>query len=391
MINLSVLSQNLQTYLNDNSRGVNFRVFAGTGKYAEAVATDNTLVETVNCVLSIISNDMTQLANGLIFATQTCSFRVIIPLEDTEEDGGVITVTGFNDGEPIESTTQQFEGNESKIARIRSVLDGKFSATTNESMTEITGTAEEGQTPPSKTYSVSTIYTVMDDGERDVLPTIGYSYSMSSYIYYYFVENGISSRSNVISIDGVRLPFQNATQTRTPTMDGFVPADTPNGAVENISSQSQSEISLTLPLFDNDNALSDGLDYLLGGELNTAHIVIQTVGSKTTTSLMTYGQMNINSDVVKNIGMTLSLVPLAAVYELVKIPLSYHIYRYTGNIEQRVSFGNMANSPYAFRFRGRQFAAKSTTPADWYFYVSKNDIFISKIANLASGNITEIT
>lgn len=370
MINLSVLSQNLQTYLNDNSRGVNFRVFAGTGKYAEAVATDNTLVETVNCVLSIISNDMTQLSNGLIFATQTCSFRVIIPLEDTENDGGVTTITGFNNGEPTEDITQQFTGNESKIARIRSVLDSKFSATDNTTITE-----------DDKTYSVSTIYTLMNDGERDILPTIGYSYSMSSYIYYYFVQNGVSSKANVISIDGVILPYQNATQRRTPTMDGYVPANTIDGSVENISSQSQSEISLTLPLFDNDSALSDGLDYLLGGEINTAHIVIQTVRDKTTTRLMTYGELTINSDVVKNIGMTLSLVPLAAIYELVKVPAMYYIYRFTGSNATRISFGN---SPWAFRFSGnteqdrKQPAVWDSVQKEYWFYVYPQNIFISK-------------
>ena len=370
MINLTVLSQNLQDYLNDNNRGVVFRVFAGTGKYVEAVATDNTLIETVNCVLSIISNDMTQLSNGLIFATQTCSFRVIIPLEDTEQGGGVTTITGFDNGEPIESITQQFEGNESKIARIRSVLDGKFSATDNTTITE-----------DNKTYSVSTIYTLMDDGERDILPTIGYSYSMSSYIYYYFVQNGVSSKANVISIDGVTLPYQNATQRRTPTMDGYVPANTIDGSVENISSQSQSEISLTLPLFDNDSALSDGLDYLLGGELNTAHIVIQTVKDKTITRLMTYGELTINSDVVKNIGMTLSLVPLAAIYELVKVPAMYYIYRFTGSNATRISFGS---SPWAFRFSGnteqdrKQAAVWDNVQNEYWFYVYPQNIFISK-------------
>lgn len=372
MINLTVLSQNLQDYLNDNNRGVVFRVFAGTGKYVEAVATDNTLIETVNCVLSIISNDMTQLSNGLIFATQTCSFRVIIPLEDTEQGGGVTTITGFdvNDGEPIENITQQFEGNESKIARIRSVLDSKFSATDNTTITE-----------DDKTYSVSTIYTLMDDGERDILPTIGYSYSMSSYIYYYFVQNGVSSKANVISIDGVTLPYQNATQRRTPTMDGYVPANTIDGSVENISSQSQSEISLTLPLFDNDSALSDGLDYLLGGEINTAHIVIQTVRNKTITRLMTYGELTINSDVVKNIGMTLSLVPLAAIYELVKVPAMYYIYRFTGSNATRISFGD---SPWAFRFSGnteqdrKQPAVWDSVQEEYWFYVYPQNIFISK-------------
>lgn len=370
MINLTVLSQNLQNYLNDNERGVVFRVFAGTGKYVEAVATDNTLIETVNCVLSIISNDMTQLSNGLIFATQTCSFRVIIPLEDTEQDGGVTTITGFNNGEPKESITQQFTGNESKIARIRSVLDSKFSATDNTTITE-----------ENKTYSVSTIYTLMNDGERDILPTIGYSYSMSSYIYYYFVQNGVSSKANVISIDGVILPYQNATQRRTPTMDGYVPANTIDGSVENISSQSQSEISLTLPLFDNDSALSDGLDYLLGGEINTAHIVIQTVRDKTTTRLMTYGELTINSDVVKNIGMTLSLVPLAAIYELVKVPAMYYIYRFTGSNARRISFGN---SPWAFRFSGnteqdrKQPAVWDNVEEEYWFYVYPQNIFISK-------------
>ena len=390
MINLTTLADKLQTKLNDNTAGCVFRVFAGTGKYIEAVATDNTLTETINCVLSVVSNDMTVLNNGLIFATQTCSFRCIIPLEDTEENGGIVEITGFNDGEPIESTTQAYEGNEAKIVRIRGVLDNAFSATTNESMTEITGTAEEGQTPPSKTYSVSTIYTVMDDGTREALPTIGYSYSMSSYIYYYFVENGISSRENIIEIDGIKLPYQNSTQYRNPTMDGYVPADTSDGTVENIASQSQASFSVTLPVFSGDSAITAGLNYLLGGELNTAHIVIVKVGTITKNYLMTYGEISVTGENVKNLGMTISFVPVASVYELVKIPTGYHTYRYTGNAEQRVSFGNTADAPYAFRFRGRQFAVKSTTPADWYFYVAKNDIFISKIANLASGNITEI-
>lgn len=326
MIGLKTFAENLQTKLNANNSGLTFVIKADSKQFDKAVRTGNVVNDRINGLLTLQASDMSNLTSGELFATISCRLQVIFRLK-----GGV----GDDDEEIINpdngQLVQTIEGNNTYIERVRDALSNAFQRNEQSVMTE-----------NGKSYLVCILYQFVETGIRDQQSPIGDCMSFTAYISYMLVENGLNTHDIVYTLDGKIIPFQTNTVYRTPTMDANVPANSANGAVKNLASQSIFSISFQLPALRNE-ITRRMFEWLFGGELNVAHILgikYPTFSGSNTQEkcyLMTYGENNASGETIKNVGQTLTLVECWNDYELVGIPSNYYIY-YKNNSSAALRF-----------------------------------------------------
>ncbi len=376
MINLKTLANKLEEKLNNtNLQGVVFSIKADTKAFEKALRRGNAITEIVNGLLVQQTSEQTTLTDGQVFATVGCRLQVIFRLKG-----------GFPDEnqEIIDPETNQvvetIEGNYARIQRVRDALTTAFQENTQEPLQDSSG----------RTFLVTTIYSFADTGVRMQSPQLGDSFSFSASIAYFIVQNGINTQNVKYRLDGKLIPFQTNTAYRTPTMDGNVYADSLNGAVKNIASQSIFNISFQLPAIDNEITRAM-FKWLFKGSLNTCHILNVTypifgAADETDSYLVTFGENNAAGETIKNIGQTLTLVECTDDYEIVDIPDSYYIYERTGANLTRITVSGTAGAS-VYNFNSKQFgylkAAEGETPAEstlTQFSIATGDVIISTAA-----------
>lgn len=327
MIELNELVKSLQNKLNATA-GFNFYITADTADLKLPKMEDNEVIEYINGVLQGLSSEVTNLVAGndksLLYATQTCNLRLIVPIQNEEFDTFIL-----KDGSVIDYPTDEIinkddiaeyvQGYRTKLENVRSVLSGVFQGVSVEDMHDKDGNV----------YSVTTVYALEEGQERAQLPMIGDSYSFYVTIYYSFIQNGISTKWTTFKLDGAIIPYQNVTVFRAPTMDGNVYANTKDGVIRNIASQSGFSMSFELPAFKEDRTTENIIDYILNGELNQAHLLTFAINGKTKTYLVTYGENRLMGETIKNVGQSLTLVECPDVYDLISFSNNYHIYEST--------------------------------------------------------------
>lgn len=433
MIGLKTFAENLQTKLNGNNSGLTFVIKADSKQFDKAVRTGNVVNDRINGLLTLQASDMSNLTSGELFATISCRLQVIFRLkggvgdEDEEiikTENGKITFNGYktsnggytighwtsdisltvgavlqyrnatatvinyntsgeyyriryeegnafddiSENEQIDvivkTVVQIIEGNNTYIERVRDALSNAFQRNEQSVMTE-----------NGKNYLVCILYQFVETGIRDQQSPIGDCMSFTAYISYMLVENGLNTHDIVYTLDGKIIPFQTNTVYRTPTMDANVPANSANGAVKNLASQSIFSISFQLPALRNE-ITRRMFEWLFGGELNVAHILgikYPTFSGDTSQEkfyLMTYGENNASGETIKNVGQTLTLVECWNDYELVGIPSGYYVY-YTSTAKTSIRFAADAYY-YIFTpdgiigFAGATQSISKTIPAGTY-------------------------
>ena len=327
MIELNELVKSLQNKLNATV-GFNFYITADTADLKLPKMEDNEVVEYINGVLQGLSSEVTNLVAGndknLLYATQTCNLRLIVPIQNEEFDTFIL-----KDGSVIDYLTDEIiykddiaeyvQGYRTKLENVRSVLSGVFQGVSVEDMKDKDGNI----------YSVTTVYALEEGQERAQIPMIGDSYSFYVTIYYSFIQNGISTKWTTFKLDGAIIPYQSVTVFRAPTMDGNVYANTKDGTIKNIASQSAFSITFELPAFKEDRTTENIIDYILNGEINQAHLLTFTINGKSKTYLVTYGENRIMGETIKNVGQSLTLVECPDEYSLISFNNNYHIYEST--------------------------------------------------------------
>lgn len=374
MIGLKTFAENLQTKLNNNLQGLTFAIKADTKEFEKSLRIGNTVKEYINGLLTLQSSDMSNLTDGQLFATIGCRLQVIFKLKGNESD---------EDTEIIDPDTNEvveiIEGNYSKIERVRDALSSAFQTNTQEVMTDSAG----------KNYLVCTLYQFIETGNREQVQILGDSMSFTAYISYMIVENGINTHDIVYTLDGKVIPFQTNTAYRTPTMDANVPANSPNGATKNLSSQSNFNVSFQLPALQ--NAITRAMfKWLFGGELNTAHLLnvsyLETTGAYTEKNyLVTFGENTASGETIKNVGQTMSLVECWDDYEIINIPDTFFVYERTGAAVSTLTF---YSESYFYDFNTKQFGHVPIEQSV-NFTVNNGDFLIST-APLNSTNGFEI-
>ncbi len=311
MIELKTLAKKLQDKLNGILSGFNFHIVTDTGELRLPEREGNDVRQFVNGLLTSNGSEVTNLVTGdknnLIYATQSCTFRVILQLEDEEEDIYIKDLKG--------NIVDTIYGYKSKIASLRSTLNSAFQGVYNENIEE-----------NGRTYSVTTVYNLVESGQREMVEHLGDSFIFYTYIYYSFIENGVNTRDMTFKLDGATIPYQSITVFRTPIMDGNVYANGKNGSTRNISSQSTLSLSFELPAVKG-KTLDAIINYILDGDLNQAHLLKATINGVERDYLVAYGENKLMGETIKNVGMSLSLVECPDEYELIHFNSSYSIYQ----------------------------------------------------------------
>ncbi|MBO7214006.1 MAG: hypothetical protein J6V66_00765 [Clostridia bacterium] len=340
MIELKELASDLQSKLNSNTQSLDFAIFPDTTSFIKSYKVRNTVHEVINGLLTVQTSDLSNLTDGEVFATISARLQVIFRLKNHDEDIEVPKANG--------ETAIKY-GNNSIVAMVREALTTAFQTQEQKVLTDSDG----------KNYLVSIIYQLVETGERNQVAQLGDCFTFTVYIAYMFVENGINTRDITYTLDGKVIPFQANTVLRTPTTDGNVYADTTNGAVKNLSSQSLLDFSFELPSLRNEitNAM---YKWLFGGELNVAHILNVRMpdfpnGFTETNYLVTYGATPIMGETIKNIGQKMTLVEICDDYELVGIPDDYYIYYAVNDL----SAVELTSNGYFYNFGTKEFGKGS--------------------------------
>lgn len=173
------LNNTLDTYITNNTNTIldtdrvryAFKVYTDQGKHKgfENISI-NKRRRFIECQLS--QNDSTVEATGYVSVTRDTLLEIIIPLDNIDEVGFEDTIT----------------------EEIRTVIDSSFNQIGDAIVTE------DG-TP----YRFGFKYSLSNTGIRTNRPYIGDSISMTAYINFFFVENGINSSDIEIYIDGERI------------------------------------------------------------------------------------------------------------------------------------------------------------------------------------------
>lgn len=321
MITISDLAKNLENQLDSTTlTGLKFNICSDTGDFKYTERNKNKITQYINGVLLESSSQVTNLNNGNIVATVNCNLRLIVDLADEEKDE-VITFSNGN--------TQTILGYENQIINIRESLVSIFQNNEIKTLTDNDG----------KSFTISTIYQLPTSGVRGMEQVVGDSYTFNVFILYILIENGINSRQAIYTLDGLVIPYQGKTTTRTPILDGFVFANTKDGATKNLASMSSFNVTLELPAL-SDEVTNIIFDFVFNGTLNQAHILNVKIKNVNKFYLVRFAEARETATTMENIGQSITLVEAPKEYELVAFSGRYSIYEvHQDNLSVRFRVG----------------------------------------------------
>lgn len=310
MIKFSVLAKRLEDKIAEiNSTlgtGLNFNIVSDTGEYKKPDRVGNTVTEYINCLLSLTSSDISNLTDGTVVATQTARLDMIVRMPDLAAD------ENYNE--------QELETVAMKIDKVRAVLSTLTQSSEFITVNEVPGDAT------SPEYSVSIIYQNAVSGERNIVANVGDSYTLSVYIYYILIQGGINTRSLVFNLDGTILPYQAVSVIKSKTYDSNVFSNSIDGSVKNTAIQSNWSATFELPAIQG-TFWNEIFGILTGADkLNTAHILSFTDGSQRKNFLVNIGEVTLNGETIKNVGLKVSFFESDDNYDLLSFPANYKTY-----------------------------------------------------------------
>lgn len=308
MIKFSVLAKRLEDKIAEiNSTlgtGLNFNIVSDTGEYKKPDRVGNTVTEYINCLLSLTSSDISNLTDGTVVATQTARLDMIVRMPDLAAD------ENYNE--------QELETVAMKIDKVRAVLSNL---------------TQSSEFVNIEDYSVSIIYQNAVSGERNIVANIGDSFTFSVYIFYILIQGGINTKSLVFNLDGTILPYQAVSVIKSKTYDSNVFSNTTDGSVKNTAIQSNWSATFELPAIKGN--FWDSIFEILTGEdkLNTAHVLSFSDGSNRKNYLVNIGEVTLNGETIKNVGLKVSFFESDDNYDLISLPNSYQSYTANQNGE----------------------------------------------------------
>ena len=321
MIALLDLAKHVQDKLNENNlTGLKFNIATETGEFKRTERDKNKITQYVNGVMLETSSEVTTLNNGSILATANCNLRIIVDLEDEEQDE-VIT---FSNGKK-----QTILGYENQIKNIRERLVSLFQDNEPQPVKDYKG----------KEYTISSIYQLPTSGIRSMEQVVGDSYTFNVYILFIIIENGINSRHAVYTLDNIVIPYQSKTTTRTPILDGFVFANTKDGTTKHLASMSSFTVTLEIPAL-SDETTAIIFDNVFNGDINQAHILKVQIKDMSKFYLVTFAEAREMAVTLENMGQNITLVEAPSEYELVHFSDLYKIYEIKANNTQVIFSSN---------------------------------------------------
>lgn len=262
MIALTTFAETIESALNANSQGINFRIFADAGQYEKAFKDRTEKKRYTNGLIRMNSSAIVPV-QGMEIATQQVSLELCAPLYDAEKD-------------------------EEIVAAHRAILDAVFSQFTVQPI------AENG-----KTYSVSTTYSLANTGEVAVRPPIGTSITFNVGIEYAYIQDGLNSYNCVYELDGAVIPYTSASLGKVKTTENNSYADT---AGESLCFNTAFARSFDFQIPAQSRGIgAQILDELLHNDLNTVHtLTMRFADGAVETYKVVYASCDMNVQGVKN-------------------------------------------------------------------------------------------
>lgn len=318
----------LQEAMNDNTYGYSFRVFASVGQYEEAYRSDNSndFYKLINVILADNANDVTELKNGYKMQSRGMTLSYLVPLKDHDNDIESKELQEDEHGNIVEVVTSTETGNNDYLAGLREFFMDFF-AKPALMFNDLT-----------KEY-VMWVFQNPVEQSRDVLAGVGFAITYSQSAVLYCVEHGLNERQINYFLDGDLIPFDQMTQYRNPTINGYVSKDA-DGKVNSTELQFQKTWSFIFPSFW-DLMGTRIVEYLNGVDKpNTAHILKTTISQgydilgkpdikKTYWDLVLFGQTSIQAEATKNASFSLALVNAPEDFSILNFPSGFVLYDVT--------------------------------------------------------------
>lgn len=237
MISLATLCAQIESKLNGNTEGKEFKIFSDTGDYLKAVRAGNTVTEYINGLAQVVQSSITP-TQGLVVATQQVRLEFAFPVEEYNIPLGT---DGPDTVKPVEVITEE----------VRDIYEATFQTAYTEVLTD-----------GDKQFAVTVMTYPMSTGERNQRQIIGDSMTLVAYLDFSMVENGLSSFNCPIKLDGVELPYTSLAIDRTPAAEANAYSNS-NGVAKTRVLSTALSVQVLLPAVDNSAPWTTIKSYLL--------------------------------------------------------------------------------------------------------------------------------
>ena len=281
---LDEILQEIETGLNENTKGYTFKIFSNLGDYKDAYRVVNTIESNVYGIGRNLPIELLPLANVNMYRMNVeIEFAINVDTAQIDDDGNYVDLDEIID------------------------IINNYASTSNAVPFTVTTTTE--------TYQVLPVFTLPNVSDSVVMETsdLGEIIPVSFSVDCLITEGLVNSNSYQLVIDGNNINFEGLTFTKQRTANQYTYRGSSNTKTNII--QSAIGIDVTMPQF-----LNEGNDIivkdLIGDKNNTIHTVDLTVplsdGNSVQRYYMTFGNGNITVQKGSNVGLNFSLVEYPA-------------------------------------------------------------------------------
>lgn len=307
MINLKHYAKDVENGFNaklaeNGIEGFEFVVWTDIGKFRHAKRNMNKVTTYINCLMTRSQAAVDTGNGGLMIASDNIALQIAVPTKQQERD---------ETPEP-----EIFENNYVFVEKVRNLVDEYFSENIITSIVDEKGTH----------YEAGMVYSLATTGNADMAPSIGTYVTFTVNITVNVVQNGINSRSAMIEIDGMVVPFLSMSPGRAGDLSTDVYSDNKNFESESLTTSTAFSLDISVPATTG-GVTKQFLEYLLHGKPNTVHFVKIKVGSTERTMLMTFDKTSISVEGSLNIGQTITLIKVRPNIELNSFPKYFTVGR----------------------------------------------------------------
>lgn len=284
----------IENLLNNNTYGINFKLFNDIGKYVSTLreevcgnygaVSSNNLISYVNGIFDLTPSELVPIAN-ISMSTTTANIEFAVNIDKLKKEVD-------NDGTIIDYPF---------VRQIRNIWDTMAQTYTGQTISLIDSDNKNYTVILSFTLASVGIVSMLSDDTGEVLP-------ISASVTFTVIENGVSSNNCKIYINGEQVYFNQAVYTRQRALDQVQYVNV--GVNKSFATQNGIGIDLTCPLLNSSLGNTIAQDILNGGQ-NYIYAVCVQLGSNSQTYIMITGTTQATLQAGINVGVNLGLVECA--------------------------------------------------------------------------------
>lgn len=332
MVSLTQLAQTIEQGLTSqlNDPNIDFKIWASAGEYSKSVRSGNTVQSYIQGTL--LSSSSSNEGNILSMGYNGLQLYLSVPLQAPK----TVSTQTSEELQKIQNSQYPF------LTLVLSALDAYFSVASVMQLTDDAGTE----------YTISMVAGRAITGNVDVAAQFGNNLTVSLLIGVYFLQGGISARTVVVNIDGVRVPLSSVTINRANQKSSDVYQG--GTSVKNVSSATALSIDFAFPA-NSDNTTNQAIRALYAGNANMAHFVELSIGSQYDGKfLMMFDNLNLAAQNVQFAGITGALIECVDNVSLLSFPnyMQVGYFSFANSSAENVSF-SASSSEYMAYISGR--------------------------------------